>query len=191
MRRGTRSVVRRSGLVRAVREPLEAEPVLERDVPGWTLHVACALVVAVTLLVAWSTAAPVAPVPVLACVVGGVLVAALPSGLRVLLAVGVVGGCVLVGGGASVAATLALVLLVHLAVFACATTTRVTWRMRVELAVVLDGLAGVARVQVPAQVLAVVALVVAGRDVSGDVWRVASLVGAALVAALVLPRSRD
>jgi hypothetical protein len=60
----------------------------------------------------------------------------------------------------------------------------------VEVGVLLDGLREVAVVQVPAQVLAVVALALAGVHLdAGDVWRIGALVTGAAVAALVLPRS--
>jgi len=171
------------------RDDPEVEAELDRPVPGWWLLVGTSVLVTFMLLVAWASVGPVNVVAVVLCAVGGFLVAAVPGLARVGVAVLAVGGFVLVGAP-SVAQTLALVLLVHVVVWACATTTRVTWRMRVELGVVLDGLADVARVQVPAQVLAVVALVVSGREVgTGDVWRVVALVGAALVAAVTLPRA--
>lgn len=172
------------------KEPPEAEPVLVRPVAGGLLQAGCAAVVAVMLLVAWSVVGPVSLLAAGLCVLGGVLVAAVPGGARVGVAGLAAGGFVLVGPPASVVQTMLLVLLVHASVWACATTSRVTWRMRVELDVVLDGLAGVARVQLPAQALAVVALLVAGRELTSDVWRLVALLAAALVAALVLPRSR-
>ena len=188
-----RSTTRRPGAFGAFfqgQDPPEAEPVLVRPVPGSVLQAGCAVVVAAMLLVAWSVVGPVSLLAVGLSALGGALVAAVPGGARVGLAVLAAGAFVLVGPPASVVQTMLLVLLVHLAVWACATTTRVTWRMRVELDVVLDGLAGVARVQLPAQVLVVVALVVAGRDVTSDAWRLVALLAAALVAAVVLPRTR-
>ncbi|MCR6688668.1 hypothetical protein [Cellulomonas sp.] len=170
----------------------EAEPVLDRAVPGALVRAGAAVLVTTMLLVAWSATWPVGAVTVLVMALAGVLAGLLPSPARVGVALLAAGVLVLVGGPASVVRTLALVLLVHLVVWACSTAARVTWRMRVELGVLRDGLADVARVQVGAQALAVVALVVGGRDLAaGDVVRVVAILAAAAVVAVVLPRSGD
>jgi hypothetical protein len=81
------------------------------------------------------------------------------------------------------------VLLVHLTLWTGAVAARTSWRTRVELAVLSRGLRDVAVVQVGAQVLAVVATLLAGASLGeGDVWRAVALVAAIVVAAVLLPR---
>lgn len=87
----------------------------------------------------------------------------------------------------SLPVVLGLVLLVHVLLWCASTTARVTWRGRVEVAVLVDGLRPVAALQVGAQALAVVATLVTGSG-GGDVGRVLAILSATVVAWVALSR---
>lgn len=174
--------VRRGGV------PPEAELELERALPAALVHAGAALLVAAMLVVGWSTARPVGPAAVLVALALGAVVVGLP---RAALTGGalVLVGLEVLAGSPSVPQVLALVLLVHAAVVACSLAARVPWRAHVEAGVLVDVVREALPVQVGAQVLALVALVLGGVDVAaGDVWRVLGLAAAAGVVLLVLPR---
>jgi hypothetical protein len=168
--------------------PPEAELELQRPLPAGSVHAGAALLVAAMLLVGWSTARPVGPIAALVALVLAVVVVLLPRAV-------LVGGALvlvvleLLAGDPTVPQVLALVLLVHASVWACSLAARVPWRARVEAGVLIDGLREGLPVQVGAQLLALVALLLGGADVAGgDVWRVLALAAAAAVVLVVLPR---
>jgi len=148
------------------------------------------LVVATMLVVAWSSSRPLTGLVVGLALAVGAAAAMRPWSIGTALAVGVAGFLLLIGGAASLPTVMVLVLLVHLALWGSALAARVSWRGRVELAVVGDGLRSLARVQVGAQVLAVVAVLLAGTAVGqSDVWRALALLAAIAVTVLALPRT--
>ncbi|GEK21976.1 hypothetical protein [Cellulomonas xylanilytica] len=160
---------------------------LVRPVPAWALRGAVALLGAATLLVAFA-GARLHPVVVAALVALVVAIAVVPD-------LGLTGLVVLVAAAGVVAdppglgAVMLLVLLVHLTLWAGALAARTSWRTQVEVAVVVRGVRDVAAVQVGAQLLAVVALVLGGVVLgAGDLWRALALVAAIGAAALLLPR---
>ena len=161
---------------------------LVRPVPAWVVRASLAALCAGTLAVAFGGTGPM---PHAALVVGfAVLVAAtvLVPGLGLAALVVLVAGTRLfVGAPPDLGVVMALVLLVHLSLWAGAVAARTSWRTRVELAVLLRGLRDVALVQVGAQLLAVVAMLLVGVT-QGDLWRAAALVAAIVVAAVLLPR---
>ncbi len=174
--------------LRPAPEP-EAELEVAATTSGAVVRVVAGVVVAVMLGLGWSVLLPLTWTAAVVWLLVAAAVVLLPRAGLVGFAVGAVGLAVLVAGSPTVATTLLLVLLVHLAVWASAWTARVGPRARVELAVLADSLREVALVQVPAQVLAVAALALAGAQLDlGDVVRVLTLVAGAAVAALVLPR---
>ncbi len=174
--------------LRPAPEP-EAELVVGPTVSGGVVRICTGLLVALLLMVGWSVLLPLSLSSVVGALLLAALVAALPRLSLVWVAVLAVGFEVLIGGPPAVLTTLALVLLVHLAVWASTWSARVALRSRIEIAVLAEGLREVALLQVPAQVLAVVALVLAGATLdAGDLWRVLALVTGAAVAAIVLPR---
>ncbi|MBT0993622.1 hypothetical protein KIN34_04895 [Cellulomonas sp. DKR-3] len=174
--------------VRGGGAPPEAELELDRAVPAAVVHAGTVLLVAAMLLVGWSTARPLGAAAVLVALVLGAVVVLLPRAALAGGALVLVGVEVLVGSP-SVPQVLALVLLVHAAVWACSLAARVPRRARVEVGVLVDGAREALPVQVGAQVLALVALLLGGADVvAGDVWRVVGLAAVAGAVLLVLPR---
>jgi hypothetical protein len=174
--------------VRGGRVPPEAELELQRPLPAGSVHAGAALLVTAMLLVGWSALRPVGPVAAATAVVLAVVVVVLPRAVLVGAALALV-GIEVMAGSPTVPQVLALVLLVHAAVWACSLAARVPWRARVEAGVLVDGLREGLPVQAGAQVLALVALLLGGADVAaGDVWRVLGLAAAAAVVLLVLPR---
>ncbi|WP_315098520.1 hypothetical protein [uncultured Cellulomonas sp.] len=161
---------------------------LVRPVSAPILRAVLGALCAVTLVVAFAGSGPqphAAVVVVLAAlVVGTVLLPGL--GLAALVAL-VAGTRLLVGDAPSLGVVMALVLLVHLTVWAGAVAARTSWRTRTELAVLLVGLRQLAVVQAGAQVLAVVAMLLVG-TAQGDLWRAVALVAAIVAAAVLLPR---
>lgn len=169
----------------------EAELEVGPTVGGVALRLVAGVLVAALHMLGWSVLLPLSLASVLVSLGFGAAVALMPRAALVGLVVGAVGFEVLVGGPPSVLMTLLLVLLVHLAVWACTWVARVGVRARVEVAVLAEGLREVAILQVPCQVLAVGALALTGAQLdAGDVWRIVALVTGAGVAAIVLP-SRD
>lgn len=148
------------------------------------------LVVAVMLVVAWSSSRPLLGIVVGLALAFGAAAALRPWSIGTALAVGAAGFLLVTGSAASLPTVMVLVLLVHLALWASALAARVSWRGSVELAVAADGLRSLARVQVGAQVLAVVAVLLAGTDVGqADAWRALALLAAIAVTVLALPRT--
>lgn len=174
---------------RAERGHHEAELGHGRAVPTLVVRLAHALLVTLVLLVAVGSVHGVGSGAVVGSLLAGGFVALRPA-LALTGGVLVVAGLVvLVGPAPPAAAILALVLLGHLAVWAGAVSARLTWRGRVELAVLLADLRDVAVVQAGAQVLAVVALLLGGAELgAGDVARVLAVAAGVAVVAIVLPR---
>ncbi|ROS23873.1 hypothetical protein [Cellulomonas sp. PhB150] len=168
----------------------EAQLTTAATVPALVLRAVLGVLVAVLVVLAWA-----ASYDVLGAVVGvaaaiGAYVALRPWSVVAALAVALAGFLVLVGGPASLPTVMVLVLLVHLVLWGAALGARTSWRARVEVGVVLDGLRSLAGVQAGAQVLAVVAVLLAGAEVgAADVWRAAAMLAAIGVAVLVLPRA--
>ncbi|WP_421735434.1 hypothetical protein [Cellulomonas sp.] len=161
---------------------------LDRPVPAWALRASLALLSAATLAVAFAGTGPRPPavldVGFVALVGAAVLVPGLGLAALVVL---VAGTRLLVGDPPALAVVMVLVLLVHLTLWAGAVCARTSWRTRVEVAVLVRGLREVAVVQVGAQLLAVVAMLLVGVSES-DLWRAAALVAALTLAAVMLPR---
>ncbi|CAM5786474.1 hypothetical protein [Cellulomonas persica] len=188
---GARGAASRWAWVPGLRPAPEPEAELEvgPTVSGGVVRLVTGLIVTAMLVLGWSVLLPLSLASALVSLLMATAVVLLPRASLVGLAVAAVGLEVLVGGPPSVFLTLTLVLLVHLAVWASGWTARVGLRARVELAVLADGLREVALLQVPAQLLAVGALALAGAQLdAGDVWRILALVAGAGVATLVLPR---
>ena len=166
----------------------EVTVALVRPLPAWVLRGAAGLLGAATLLVAFagSRPHPLLVAAFVALVVATVVIPGLGlAGLVVLFA----GAGVVAGGPPALGVVMLLVLLVHLTLWAGALAARTSWRTRVELGVVVHGLRDVATVQVGAQVLAVVATVLAGVALGdGDLWRAVALVAVITASALLLPR---
>ncbi|MBO3086129.1 hypothetical protein [Cellulomonas fengjieae] len=161
---------------------------LVRPVPAWAVRGSLAALAASLLAVAFGGTGP-RPHAVLVVALAALVVATtvLPGLGLAALVVLVAGTRLLVGDPPALGVVLALVLLVHLTLWAGAVAARTSWRTRVELAVLVRGLREVALVQVGAQVLAVVAMLLVG-VAQGDLWRAAALVAAITLAAVLLPR---
>ncbi|WP_456787218.1 hypothetical protein [Cellulomonas sp. P5_C5] len=161
---------------------------LVRPVPAWALRGAVGVLGAVLLLVAF---AGVRPHPLLVAGFVALVVATvvLPELGLTALVVLVAGVRVATGEPPALGIVMLLLLLVHLSLWAGALAARTSWRTQVELGVVVHGLRDVATVQVGAQMLAVVAVLLGGVTVgSGDLWRALALVAAIGATALLLPR---
>ncbi|RHA38390.1 hypothetical protein [Cellulomonas rhizosphaerae] len=168
----------------------EARLATGATVPATLLRAVLGVVVAAMVVVGWAADRDLLAAVVVVALGLGVFVALRPWSVVTAVCAGLAGFLVLVGGAASLPTVMLLVLLVHLATWGSALAARTSWRGRVEVAVVLDGLRSVARVQVGAQVLAVVAVLLAGADLgAADVWRAAAMLAAIGVAVLALPRS--
>ena len=163
---------------------------LDRAVAAWVLRAVLAVLCAATLTVAFLGAGPRPHAVLVAAfvVLVGATVVFPGLGLAALVVL-VAGTRLLVGDPPALGAVMLLVLLVHLTLWTGAVAARTSWRTNVELAVLSRGLRDVAVVQVGAQVLAVVATLLAGASLGeGDVWRAVALVAAIVVAAVLLPR---
>ncbi|GEL98535.1 hypothetical protein [Cellulomonas terrae] len=161
---------------------------LVRPLPAWLLRAVAGLLGAATLLVAFAGTRPhpLLVAAFVALVVATVVVPGLGLAALVVLAAGT---GVVAHDPPALGVVMVLVLLVHLTLWAGALAARTSWRTRVELGVVVHGLRDVAAVQVGAQVLAVVATVLAGVTLGdGDLWRAVALVAVITAAALLLPR---
>lgn len=161
---------------------------LVRPVPAWALRGAVGVLGAATLVVAFAGARlhPVVVAAFVALVVATVVVPGL--GLTALVVL-VVAARVATGEPLALGTLMLLVLLVHLLLWVGALAARTSWRTQVELGVAVHGVRDVATVQVGAQVLAVVATLLAGVSVgAGDLWRALALVAAIGASALLLPR---
>ena len=160
-----------------------------RSVPATVVRLVLGLLCLLTLAVAF--AGPGVPWIVRAVLVALVVAVVLRPevGLAALVAL-VAGVRVLLIAPPSLGEVLALVVLVHLTLWCAALAARTSWRASIELAVVARGLRDVARVQVFALLLAVVALALAGTSLAAaDLWRALAAVSAMAATVLVLPRS--
>lgn len=161
-----------------------------RTAHALVLRAVLGLLVATMLVVAWSSSRPLLGLVAGLAAAFGAVAAMRPWSIGTALAVAAAGFLVVTGSAASLPTVIVLVLLVHLALWGSALAARVSWRGRVELAVVAGGLRSLARVQVGAQVLAVVAVLLAGTAVGqADVWRALALLAAIAVTVLALPRT--
>lgn len=159
-------------------------------VPALVLRAVLGVLVALLVVLSWSANRDLLGAVFVVAAGIGAYAALRPWSVVTALTVALAGFLVLVGGPASLPTVMVLVLLVHLALWGSALAARPSWRGRVEVAVVLDGLVSVARVQAGAQLLAVVAVVLAGAEVgAADVWRAGAMLAAIGMAVLVLPRS--
>jgi hypothetical protein len=161
---------------------------LDRPVPAWALRAGLALLSAATLTVAFAGTGPRPPTVLdigFVVLVGATVL--LPGLGLAALVVLVAGTRLLVGDPPALGLVMVLVLLVHLTLWAGAVCARTTWRTQVEVAVLGHGLRDVAVVQVGAQLLAVLAMVLVGTT-EGDLWRAAGLLAVIVVAAVLLPR---
>jgi len=173
------------------RRSLEVVVETGRVVPTWVLRVVGAVLVTVMLLVAVGSGWHVGPwhVAVAAAVACAVMLR--PWTGSAALAVGVAGVVLLMGGPASLPTVMVLVLLAHAVLWVSSFAARASWSAGVEVAVLAGEARGPAVVQVGAQVLAVVAVLVSGADVgASDAWRAFALIGAIGLVAAVLPRPR-
>ena len=162
---------------------------LVRPVPGWALRAALAVLGTGTLAVAFAAAGPRPHAVLLIGLVALVVATAVLPGLGVAPLLVLVAATRLFAGDApGLGVVMALTLLVHLTLWAGAVAARASWRTLVERGVLVRALRVVAIVQVGAQVLAVVAMVLVGVT-QGDLWRAAALVAAIVVAAVMLPRA--
>ncbi|WP_421742828.1 hypothetical protein [Cellulomonas sp.] len=161
---------------------------LVRPVPSWALRASLALLSAATLAVAFAGTGPRPPAVLVVGFVALVGAVVLAPGLGLAALVVLVAGTrVLVGDPPALGTVMVLVLLVHLTLWAGAVCARTSWRTRVEVAVLVRGLREVAVVQVGAQLLAVLAMLLVGTT-EGDLWRAAGLLAAIILAAAMLPR---
>jgi len=170
-----------------------AEVVVEtgRVVPTWVLRVAGVVLVTVMLLVAVGSGWRVGAWHVVVAVVVACAVMLRPWTGSVALAVGAAGVVLLMGGPASLLTVMALVLLAHTVLWVSSFAARASWSAGVEVAVLAGEVRGPVVVQVGAQVLAVVAVLVSGADVgASDAWRAFALIGAIGLVAAVVPRPR-
>jgi hypothetical protein len=161
---------------------------LDRPVPAWALRTFLALLSAATLAVAFAGTGPRPPGVLdigFVLLVGATVL--LPGLGLAALVVLVAGTRLLVGDPPALGMVMVLVLLVHLTLWAGAVCARTSWRGMVEVAVLVRGLRDVAIVQVGAQLLTVVAMLLVGVT-EGDLWRAAALLAAIILAAAMLPR---
>lgn len=163
---------------------------LVRPVPAWVVRAALAVLSGATLAVAFAGTGPRPPVLLVGAFVVLVGATVVYPGLGLAALVVLVAATRLfVGDAPALGVVMALVLLVHLTLWAGAVAARASWRTQVEAAVLAATARDVAVVQVGAQVLAVVATVLAGVSVGdGDLWRALALVAAIGASALLLPR---
>ncbi len=163
---------------------------LLRPVPAWAVRAAVVVMAAATLVVAFVGTGPRPPsVLVVALAVLAVAAAVVPGLGLAALVVLVAATRLFVADPPGLGVVMALVLLVHLTLWSGAVAARTSWRTRVEAAVLVRGLREVAVVQVGAQVLAVLATVLAGVSLGdGDLWRALALLAAIAAAAVLLPR---
>ncbi|UZN03143.1 hypothetical protein [Cellulomonas sp. S1-8] len=169
-------------------EPAEVDVRTGPTVSAVTLRAGLALVSVVAMVVAITMPGRVVPVEPAGLMLALALVpAALPRWPVTALVVLVVGLRVLLAEPASPLVLAALVLLLHVLLRLAAVAARTTWRTRVELAVLGDDLPAALVVQAGAQVLAVVAGVVAGTAGAAG-WRGVGLVAVVALTGLVLAR---
>jgi len=162
-----------------------------RTVPTWVLRVVGAVLVGVMLLVAVGSGWDVGPWHVAVAVAVACAVMLRPWTGSVALAVGAAGVVLLMGGVASLPTVMVLVLLAHAVLWVASFAARASWSAGIEVAVLAREVRGPAVVQLGAQVLAVVAVLVSGADVvAGDAWRASALIGSIGLVAAVLPRPR-
>lgn len=157
-------------------------------VPAVALRAALALVSAGAVALAFAGAPPAASLVLVAV---AVVPAVRPRSVATALVVLAVGVRVLVGGPPEPWRLALLVLLLHALVWLTALAARTGRRTRVEVAVLRDAAPAALAAQAGAQALALVATALAGGAPGGDVWRVAGVVTATLVALVVLVRPAE
>ena len=169
-------------------EPPEVEVRGGPSVPSVVLRAVVAAVSVAAVLVAVGLPGADVPDGLRALLVAVALLPALaprwPTAALVVLAVGV---RVLTADPVAAPWLAVLVLLVHALVRLTPVAARTTWRTRVEVAVLGDGLRGALAVQAGAQGLALVASALAGAG-AGATWRVAGLAAVLGLTALALVR---